>query len=134
MLKWTAVCTGSREKNFSWDQGCSHFSSTRLMAAIIEREGEVQRWIASQKCEFLAIKLHAKLEKLLILLNTGIDWDNVCFSCISLIVFFCAASSTRPKYSPTLCFVYPCWSAWKKILNYRPRRDPMNTQRHPVTC
>ena len=49
------------------------------MAAIIEREGEVQRWIASRKCEFLAIKLPEKLEKLSILLNTGIEGQCVFF-------------------------------------------------------
>ena len=49
------------------------------MAAIIEREGEVWRWIASRKCEFLAIKLPEKLEKLPILLNTGIEGQCVFF-------------------------------------------------------
>ena len=73
MLKWTVVHIGCREKNFSSDRGCCHFSSTQLMATIIERKGELWFQIASRKYEFLAIKLPEKLEKLSILLNTGIE-------------------------------------------------------------
>ena len=49
------------------------------MTAVIEREGEVWRWIASRKCEFLPIKLREKLEKLSILLDTRIGGQGVFF-------------------------------------------------------
>ena len=76
------------------------------MAAIIKQEAKVRRWIASRECEFLAIKLLEKLEKISILLNTGIEGECVFFVHFIDPVFLRSLFDSTNTLQPCVMFIH----------------------------